>query len=91
MRVVALEEHFIVPSLLERISPDAVEQRGFPARGKPWSPLNATDEMADLGPARLKVMDESAVPVRFFPLLAPAPNCCRLTRARPGHARPTTL
>ena len=71
MRVVALEEHFIVPSLLERISPDAVEQRGFPARGKPWSPLNATDEMADLGPARLKVMDESAVTVQVLSIVGP--------------------
>ena len=31
MRIVALEEHFTVPSLVRRIDPDAIAQHGFPA------------------------------------------------------------
>lgn len=34
MRVVALEEHFIVPALVERISPEVIARRGIPARGQ---------------------------------------------------------
>ena len=33
MRVVALEEHFLVPDLVGRISPEALARRGVPARG----------------------------------------------------------
>jgi hypothetical protein len=32
MRIVALEEHFNVPSLVRRIDPDAIARFGFPPR-----------------------------------------------------------
>ena len=35
MRVVALEEHFIVPELTKRIEPALIRQRGFPQPGTP--------------------------------------------------------
>ena len=31
MRIVALEEHFAIPSLVRRIDPDAIAELGFPA------------------------------------------------------------
>ena len=31
MRIVALEEHFAIPSLVRRIDPDAIAKHGFPA------------------------------------------------------------
>ena len=71
MRVVALEEHFIVPSLLERIDPALVARRGIPARGETWSPLNDTDDMAEVGPKRLRAMDESAVTVQVLSVVGP--------------------
>ena len=33
MRIVALEEHFIVPSLVNRIDRSAITRRGFPPPG----------------------------------------------------------
>ncbi len=71
VRVVALEEHFLVPALLDRISPDAVARRGIPARGQVWSPLNKSDEMAEVGPQRLAAMDESGVSVQVLSMVGP--------------------
>ncbi len=71
MRVVALEEHFLLPSAIERISPEAIARRGIPARGEVWSPLNKTDEMAEVGPKRLGAMDESAVSVQVLSVVGP--------------------
>lgn len=71
MRVVALEEHFMVPALVERISPELVARRGIPARGQTWSPLNQTDEMAEVGAKRLRAMDESAVTVQVLSVVGP--------------------
>ena len=71
MRVVALEEHFVVPDLVSRISPEAIAARGIPARGEVWSPLNQTDEMAEVGPRRLAAMDQSAVSVQVLSVVGP--------------------
>ncbi len=71
MRVVALEEHFTVPALVERISPQLIARRGMPARGEAWSPLNQMDAMAEAGPRRLKAMDDSAVTVQVLSLAGP--------------------
>ena len=37
MRIVALEEHFIIPALSARIDPQTVLDRGFPGPGVVWS------------------------------------------------------
>ena len=71
MRVVALEEHFIVPALVDRISPELLARRGIPARGQVWSPLNQTDEMAEAGPRRLAAMDEAGVTVQVMSVVGP--------------------
>ncbi len=71
MRVVALEEHVIVPALVERISPEAIARRGIPAQGQTWSPLNWSDKMAEVGPNRLRAMDESAVTVQVLSMAGP--------------------
>ena len=43
MRTVALEEHFTVPSLVRRISPDAISRRGFGKRTAAPGRVNPLD------------------------------------------------
>ena len=86
MRVVALEEHFLVPDLVGRISPEALARRGVPARGQVSSPLNLMDEMAEVGPQRLKAMDESAVTMQVLSVAGPGADLLPPDQG-PGWAR----
>ena len=43
MRVVTLEEHYTVPSLVRRISPEAIARRGFVPRKVPPGKVNPLD------------------------------------------------
>ena len=71
MRVVALEEHFSVPSLVGRIDPDVRARRGFGPRsvhsGSPDTPQRA----AELGEMRLSSMDEAGITRQVLSLGGP--------------------
>jgi predicted TIM-barrel fold metal-dependent hydrolase len=70
MRVVALEEHFNVPSLVRRIAPDAIARFGFPSGfGDPLA-----DKLADLGALRLGEMDEAGITVHVLSASGPGAN-----------------
>ena len=70
MRIVALEEHFNVPSLVRRIAPDAIARYGFPAGfGDPLA-----DKLADLGALRLAEMDDAGVTVHVLSASGPGAN-----------------
>jgi uncharacterized protein len=70
MRVVALEEHFNVPSLVRRIAPDAIARFGFPSGfGDPLA-----DKLADLGALRLAEMDEAGITVHVLSASGPGAN-----------------
>jgi predicted TIM-barrel fold metal-dependent hydrolase len=62
MRIVALEEHFTVPSLVRRIDPDAIARHGFP----PGFAGNLADKLSDLGALRLAEMDEAGITVHVL-------------------------
>jgi len=62
MRIVALEEHFAVPSLVRRINPDAIARHGFP----PGLPANLADKLSDLGAPRLAEMDAAGITVHVL-------------------------
>jgi len=67
MRIVALEEHFNVPSLVRRIDPDAIARYGFPPGfGGPLA-----DKLSDLGALRLAEMDEAGVTVHVLSASGP--------------------
>ena len=66
MRIVALEEHFIVPDLVARIDPALVQRRGFPPHGVVWSQVTKRGELADLGPARIADMDATGITVQVL-------------------------
>jgi predicted TIM-barrel fold metal-dependent hydrolase len=66
MRIVALEEHFIVPDIVAGISPEAIVARGFPGPGVVWSQTLKRAELIDLGTARLADMDASGITVQVL-------------------------
>jgi predicted TIM-barrel fold metal-dependent hydrolase len=62
MRIVALEEHFTVPSLVRRIDPDAIARHGFP----PGFAGNLAHKLSDLGALRRAEMDEAGITVHVL-------------------------
>ena len=57
MRVVALEEHFTIPSLMHRIDPQAIARRGFP----PGFGAALEKQLADTDGQRIADMDEAGI------------------------------
>jgi uncharacterized protein len=67
MRIVALEEHFNVPSLVRRISPEAIARHGFPTGfGDPLAKLSG-----DLGEGRIADMDANGITVQVLSASGP--------------------
>jgi hypothetical protein len=78
VRVVALEEHFTVPALANRIDPGAIARRGFrPRTARPPEP-NAGPSLAellpDLGERRLASMDAAGITVEVLSNTGPGPD-----------------
>jgi predicted TIM-barrel fold metal-dependent hydrolase len=67
MRMVALEEHFIVPSLVRRIDAEVIARRGFPA-GPGSVPAK---QLADLGAGRIVDMDEAGITMQVLSASSP--------------------
>jgi len=66
MRIVALEEHFIVPGLVAGIPDSAIRARGFPGPEVVWSQTVRRAELIDLGAGRLADMDASGISVQVL-------------------------
>jgi predicted TIM-barrel fold metal-dependent hydrolase len=66
MRIVALEEHFIVPEITAGIPAAVVTGRGFPGPGVVWSQTVKRAELIDLGAPRLADMDASGITVQVL-------------------------
>src|SRR5581483_4116520 len=71
MRVVALEEHFTVPSLVRRISPEAIARRGFAPRKILPGRTNPLDLLPEIGEQRLASMDEAGITVQVLSTSGP--------------------
>src|SRR6476619_5886116 len=63
MRVVTLEDHYTVPSLVRRISPEAIARRGFVPRKVAPGKVNPLDLLPEMGEVRLRAMDEAGITV----------------------------
>ena len=74
MRVVALEEHFSIPSLVKRIDPAVIARRGFKGRKQAPGKPSLNDLLADIGDVRLKSMDENGVTVQVLSPGGPGPD-----------------
>ncbi len=69
MRLVALEEHYALPSFVSRIDRDAIVRRGFPPPEAPSARPEIDARLADFGEGRLKSMDEAGISLQ---VLAPS-------------------
>ncbi|MGH6663924.1 MAG: amidohydrolase family protein [Pseudolabrys sp.] len=74
MRVVALEEHFTVPALVQRIDKGAISRRGFRPRKPPTNAPNPMELLPELGERRLKSMDEAGITVQVLSNTGPGPD-----------------
>jgi uncharacterized protein len=69
MRIVALEEHFTIPSLVRRISPEAIARRGFPVD---WQRGAAVEQrIPEIGALRLGEMDQAGIATQVLSLSGP--------------------
>jgi predicted TIM-barrel fold metal-dependent hydrolase len=71
MRIVALEEHFTVPSIVKRISEEAKTKRGFRPRNVPPGKVSPLDLLPDLGEQRLAAMDKYGVTQQVISMSGP--------------------
>ena len=71
MRVVALEEHFTVPALVRRISPEAIARRGFARRNLLPGRPNPLELLPEIGALRLASMDEAGISVQVLSTSGP--------------------
>ncbi len=74
MRVVALEEHFTVPALVNRIDPEAIRRRGFRPRRTPVNAPNPLELATEIGETRLRYMDEAGITVQVLSNTGPGPD-----------------
>lgn len=66
MRIVALEEHFIIPGFAKRIDPEVLTHRGYPVPGTPVAAHMPVAELSDLGAGRLADMDAAGLTVQVL-------------------------
>jgi uncharacterized protein len=74
MRVVALEEHFTVPALVQRIDQNAISRRGFRSRTPPATGPNPLELLPEIGERRLQSMDEAGITVQVLSNSGPGPD-----------------
>jgi len=91
MRTVALEEHFSVPALSQRIAKEVISARGYRPRNLSPGAPNPAELLPDLGDNRLKGMDEAGITVQVLsyngagPDLVPGPDGVAMARAINDH------
>jgi hypothetical protein len=64
MRIVTLEEHFVVPELVGRIDKAAIAARGWGGLSQGGALEKVADALAEVGPRRLAAMDKAGVTVQ---------------------------
>jgi len=70
MRIVTLEEHYTVSSLVRLISPEAIARGGFPPAAKTGPQMKAA-ELDEIGPIRLAAMDAAGISQQVLSLSGP--------------------
>jgi len=91
MRTVALEEHFSVPALSQRIAKEVISARGYRPRNLSPGAPNPAELLPDLADNRLKGMDEAGITVQVLsyngagPDLVPGPDGVAMARAINDH------
>ncbi len=71
MRVVALEEHFVIPSLIKRIDPALIVKRGYPHPDQPSARPAIDAKLRDFGDARLASLDAAGINLQVMAMSGP--------------------
>ena len=66
MRIVALEEHLILPTMTKRISVEAIKARGINLSGRVPPAVARREQLQDVGAARLADMDAAGITVQVL-------------------------
>lgn len=74
MRTVTIEEHFSVPAVSRRISPEAIAKRGYGPRKAPTSGPNPLQLLPEIGDIRLKSMDDAGITMQVLSSSGPGPD-----------------
>lgn len=72
MRIVALEEHFTIPTLVSKIPKETIGHRGFPDMSRqPQINAAAQEKLRELGGPRLADMDAAGITMQVLSLSGP--------------------
>jgi uncharacterized protein len=74
MRTVALEEHFSVPAIASRVDKAVLSRRGYRPRTLPKNAPNPLELLPEIGPRRLKSMDDAGISVQVLSISGPGPD-----------------
>jgi uncharacterized protein len=74
MRIVTLEEHFSIPAVAGRISKDVIHKRGFRSRNLTPGTPNPMELLPEIGPVRLKSMDDAGITFQILSVAGPGPD-----------------
>src|SRR5712691_4932249 len=74
MRVVTLEEHFIVPAVVQRIDKAAIARRGFKPRKLAPGRANPMELLPEIGEKRFKSLDDAGITVQVLSNSGPGPD-----------------
>ncbi len=66
MRTVALEEHFSIPALAQRIGKKAISRRGYRPRNITPGAVNPMELLPEIGEKRLKSMDDAGITLQVL-------------------------
>ncbi len=71
MRIVALEEHIMLPEMVGRIAPGVIAERGFPPAEVPWGQASKLGPLKEIGEPRLADMDAAGIAVQVLSVSGP--------------------
>jgi predicted TIM-barrel fold metal-dependent hydrolase len=71
MRIVALEEHFVIPEMTQRIPPGMIAGMGWPRPEDMPAEMARPVQLKDLGDARLADMDDAGITLQVLSLAGP--------------------
>ena len=74
MRTVALEEHFTVPAVVQKIDKGAIAKRGFKPRKLAPGKANPLELLPEIGEKRLKSMDDAGISTQVLSNSGPGPD-----------------
>ncbi len=70
-RIVAVEEHFLLPDLLRRVPVEAAAARGYYSRDQPYAGFSQIAPLTEVGETRVRALDEAGVSLQVLSLDGP--------------------